>query len=279
MVRAMRAFAFPIAAAVLTAGFAFPAGAAEGAWAEGARASVRLIAAGIGEDGTLDAGIEIVLPEGWHTYWRQPGDAGIAPIFDFSASRNVASADVSFPAPARLDDGFTVTNIYEGSVVLPVRVVATDPGSPVDLAVTIELGVCDDICVPDTVTAALTIPPGGPDVRSSDTLAAARAAVPTEAEAGAFAVTSAVRAGGTDKKPVFRISAVVPDPENAVLFVEAPDNWRAYAPVAVSASGTEAVWDVKFSRRGVEGPVGSAELRLTITAGDRAIEQVVVTAD
>ena len=278
MVRAMRVFAFPIAATILLAGVAFPAGAGEGAWAEGAKASVRLIAAGIGPDGTLDAGIEIVLPDGWHTYWRSPGDAGIAPSFDFSASRNVASAEVSFPAPARLDDGFTVTNIYEDRVVLPVRVVVTDPASPVDLAVTIDLGVCDDICVPDTVTASLTVPPGDPDVRASDTLAAARAAVPTREEAGAFAVTSAVRAGGTDKKPVFRISAVVPDPENAVLFVEGPDNWRAYAPIAVSSSGTEAVWDVKFSRRGVEGPVGNAELRLTITAGNRAIEQV-VTAD
>jgi hypothetical protein len=106
-------------------------------------------------------------------------------------------------------------------------------------------------------------------------LATARAAVPTEAKPGAFAITAATRIGGTDKKPVFRVSAVVPDPENAVLFVEGPDNWRAYAPVAVSAAGNEAVWDVKFSRRSVEGPVGSVELRFTVTAGNRAIEQVV----
>lgn len=275
MVRAMKVPGIRIVLGAVLAAAALPssASAGEGAWANGAKASVRLVAAGIGPDGAIDAAIEIVLPEGWHTYWRAPGEAGIAPTFDFSASTNVASADVAFPAPAIHDDGFAVTNVYDGRVMLPVRVAVTDPAAPVDLAVTVVLGVCADICVPDTVSASLAIVPGDIDAAASESIAKARAGVPMPAEPGVFAVTGITRTGGTDKKPVFRIAATVPEGGDPRVFVEGPHDWRAYAPVAVSASGTEAVWDVKFSRRGAEVPIAGAELRITIAAGGRAIEQ------
>lgn len=263
--------------AALLAATALPGAAAEGAWANGAKASVRLIAAGIGPDGTIDAAIEIVLPDGWHTYWRSPGEAGIAPSFDFSASGNVASAEVAFPAPSLHDDGFAATNVYEGRVMLPLRVAVTDSSAPVDLAVTVDLGVCAETCVPDSVAASLTVEPGDIDAAASGSIAKARASVPMPAEPGVFAVTGITRVGGSDGKPVFRIAVTVPEGADARLFVEGPQDWRAYAPVAVSVSGTEAAWDVKFSRRGAEGDVAGAELRLTITAGGRAIEQVVAT--
>src|SRR5215831_19456743 len=37
------------------------------------------------------AGVEIALDEGWKTYWRMPGDAGVPPNFDWSGSSNVAA--------------------------------------------------------------------------------------------------------------------------------------------------------------------------------------------
>ena len=37
------------------------------------------------------AGVEITLADGWKTYWRMPGDAGVPPNFDWAGSTNVAS--------------------------------------------------------------------------------------------------------------------------------------------------------------------------------------------
>ena len=82
MVPPMKSMALTVIGLVLTA--TAPASAAVGDWGQGARAKVRLIASGVGSDGKLAAGIEIVLPSGWHTYWRSPGDAGIAPLIVFS---------------------------------------------------------------------------------------------------------------------------------------------------------------------------------------------------
>ena len=45
------------------------------------------------------AGVEITLAEGWKTYWRTPGDAGVPPAFDWTGSTNVAAIKVRYPAP------------------------------------------------------------------------------------------------------------------------------------------------------------------------------------
>ncbi|PKQ06611.1 MAG: hypothetical protein CVT72_05995, partial [Alphaproteobacteria bacterium HGW-Alphaproteobacteria-11] len=58
------------------------------------------------------AGIDMRLAPGWKTYWKNPGDSGIAPSFDWSASENVADIDLGWPAPRRFDDPGDVTYGY-----------------------------------------------------------------------------------------------------------------------------------------------------------------------
>ena len=41
------------------------------------------------DDGTHIAALQISLAPGWKTYWRQPGDTGIPPKFDFTGSSNL----------------------------------------------------------------------------------------------------------------------------------------------------------------------------------------------
>lgn len=252
-----------------------PSVAAEGAWGEGAKASARLVAAGVDADGTLSAGIEIVLPPGWHTYWRTPGDAGIAPIFDFSASANLADIEVLYPLPTRHDDGFSVTNVYYERVVFPLAARVVDPSEPVTLSLAAELGVCSEICVPDSVAAELTVAPGESDGAVATVLDAARAGLPGEPEPGVFAVVDVERDGGTDKRPVFRIVASVPDADDAEIFVEGPDDWAGYVPKPVDAADGSLAWSVKFSRLVDSAPPDGAPLRITVISDGRAIEETV----
>jgi DsbC/DsbD-like thiol-disulfide interchange protein len=263
-----------LAALPTIAGIA-PSVAAEGAWGEGAKASARLIASGVDADGTLSAGIEIVLPPGWHTYWRTPGDAGIAPTFDFSASANVADVEVRYPLPTRHDDGFSVTNVYYERVVFPVAARVVDPSQPATLSLAADLGVCSEICVPDSVAAELTVAPGEDDRAVAAVLDAARAGLPGEPEPGVFAVADVERDGGTDKRPLFRIVAVVPDTADAEIFVEGPDAWAGYVPKPESAAAGSVAWSVKFSRLGDSAPPEGAPLRITVISDGRAIEETV----
>lgn len=104
------------------------------------------------DSGTRMAGLELSLAPGWKTYWRSPGDAGIPPSFDWSASENVKSVRIHWPAPAVFQSAGMQTIGYRDSVILPVEVTPIDPGQPVRLMVEVQLGVCDKICLPASLS-------------------------------------------------------------------------------------------------------------------------------
>ncbi len=253
----------------------YPASAAIGAWSDGARASARLIAEGVDQDGKLAAGIEIILPPGWKTYWRNPGDSGTAPVIDFSASTNVGDAHVYFPTPHRYDDGYSVTNIYENRVVLPVTLPVLDRQSPIELVVNMKLGVCEIVCIPESLDLVLDVPATGHDGRAARLLAEAHERLPQSPEPGVFSVLGVAREGGTDKRPVFTVNAIVPEPASAEMFIEGPEGWYPNIPRFAGEIGSQAAYRVKFSRLGAKTPIEGAEFLVLIVSGDRAIEQVV----
>ncbi len=98
-------------------------------------------------DGHYMAAVELVLAPGWKTYWRAPGDVGIPPSFDWKASGNLGTAQVRWPEPEVIDSAGMVSLGYHERVVLPVEVTPKGAG-PVQVALAMDLGVCNDICLP-----------------------------------------------------------------------------------------------------------------------------------
>lgn len=127
------------------------------AWAGELRHSEVRLLQGEFADGEWSAGVQIDLAEGWKTYWRMPGEAGIAPEFDWSGSRNVADVVVRWPAPGRYHDASGETVGYAHRVVFPLTVLPENPSEPVDLALELDYAVCKDICVPGRVELRRTL--------------------------------------------------------------------------------------------------------------------------
>lgn len=98
-------------------------------------------------DGHRFAGLRIRVAEGWKTYWRAPGDAGVPPHFDWSGSQNLASVTIHWPRPHVFDSFGQKTLGYKGEVVLPIELVPVDPSLPIQVSGQADLGVCRDICV------------------------------------------------------------------------------------------------------------------------------------
>lgn len=243
-----------------------------GSWASGEQAEVRLIVGGIGDDGRLSGGIEIMLEPGWWTYWRSPGAAGVPPVIDFGQSTNLGAVAIAFPVPERHDDGYGATNIYPGGVILPFTAEVPDPSARVELRLSLDLGVCQEICIPDRVEASIDVP-GGLDARvAAATLAGARARVPGPPLPGVLAVESARRSGGDDAHPVFDI--VVTAPADAEMFVEGPSDWYAGVPERL-ADAEPPTYRVTIDRVGATSPIAGGMLRVTLAADGKAVEQVV----
>ncbi len=102
----------------------------------------------------------IKLKDGWKTYWRTPGEAGLPPVFDWSGSVNLKHAKVLFPAPMR----FKVLDIdnfgYEKEVSFPIILTPKEKGKGIFLNLNLEILVCNKLCVPEYHGRILFIPKG-----------------------------------------------------------------------------------------------------------------------
>jgi DsbC/DsbD-like thiol-disulfide interchange protein len=103
------------------------------------------------ENGHHMAGVSLQLAPEWKTYWRSPGAAGIPPLFNWSGSENVKSVRVLWPSPQVFHTNGMQTIGYHDGVILPLEVVAIDPLKPVLLRAGVDLGVCNEICMPASV--------------------------------------------------------------------------------------------------------------------------------
>lgn len=193
-------------------------------------------------DGTHLAGLEFTLAEGWKTYWRAPGDAGIPPGFDWSGSGNLAGVAISWPVPEIFDQNGMRSIVYADRVVLPLHVRPAREGADVRLSARIALGVCEDICIPAEVEVSGRLPA---DARRPDpAIAAALAARPLSAE----------EAGVTSVR-----CAVAPEDEGLGLRVEVEMPGAAGVDAAVIETADPELW--------VSEPVLAAEAgRLTVTS-------------
>lgn len=98
------------------------------------------------------AALRLTLKPGWKTYWRSPGDAGIPPKFDWTGSTNLAGMTFHWPTPQVFDLSGLRTLGYRDELILPFELSAANPQKPIALQAKIDIGVCEDICVPVTVT-------------------------------------------------------------------------------------------------------------------------------
>jgi DsbC/DsbD-like thiol-disulfide interchange protein len=242
-------------------------------WDGDARSSARLIAGSPPSGGgPLRAGIEMKLKSGWHTYWRYPGDAGIPPSFDFSASSNVKAIEVRWPAPHRIpEQGMTAIG-YTENVILPLHITPQDRSKPVMLRLKLGYAVCEKLCVPAEAKAELALAGGtsSQDARLAD----AEGRVPKKVALGEGSelVIRSVRRddGSTPSRVIVDMAA----PSGADLFVEGPtQDWALPLPAAV-AGAPAGLQRFAFALDGA--PPGAkyhgARLILTAVAGQTAIE-------
>lgn len=123
-------------------------------------ASVTLLPGWRTESGTHMIGIKVDLAPGWHTYWRNPGAAGIPPQLDLQGSINLDSYAMHWPLPEIFDASGQTTIGYHDSVVFPVELTPATQGS-ITLEGELLLGVCEEICIPFQAEFRTILGPSG----------------------------------------------------------------------------------------------------------------------
>ncbi len=258
---------------------AIEAAAASGEWQKLEFVEARLISAvdRTGQLAQLPLGVELRLKDGWKTYWRSPGDAGLPPVLDWTGSTNLKSATLSYPRPHR----FTLFNHqtfgYKDQVVFPVRASVTEPGQAVALKAKVDVLVCEKICVPQSLDLELTLPKGAaePGV-DAQLLNQFESQVPVVGTASGFEIGE-VKTSEKDGKHVLEVSAVRKDDVFSApdVLVELEPAAAFGAPiVSLADGGHRANFTLPLTSDLPPGTsLAGRAVTLTLIDGDHATEQ------
>jgi DsbC/DsbD-like thiol-disulfide interchange protein len=172
------------------ASFAFSAKAADGSdWQKLTQSRIRLISAGGLAQGKYKAALEIELMGDALTYWRSPGDVGIAPDVISHHSDNLASLSLLFPLPHHYEEAGTDAYGYKQHVILPLLLNPTDAQKPVNADLIVHYAICDKLCVPVEAHLNLSFTPPARQSEFAPSIDAALSAVPVMTSTG-FQLTS-----------------------------------------------------------------------------------------
>jgi thiol:disulfide interchange protein DsbD len=139
-----------------------PARALESAAVTSARATATLVtdSDAVPAGASFRAALRLRLAPGWHTYWRNPGDAGAAPSLELTLPAGVKAGPIVWPTPRRMTEGGLTTYGYTDQVLLPVTVTLGPSHEPAVIAAHADWLVCKDVCVPEEGDFSLTLPVG-----------------------------------------------------------------------------------------------------------------------
>lgn len=136
------------------------------------------------------AGLRLRMDERWHTYWRNPGDAGMATEIKWDLPEGFQAGEIQWPHPQLIPTPPLVSYGYEGETMLlvPIKVPSELTARAVTLRARVNWLMCKEICIPGSADLALEIPigPALPDSRVATGFATARAALPRPAEGWHF---------------------------------------------------------------------------------------------
>ena len=126
-------------------------------------------------------GVQLQHAPGWHTYWKNPGQAGMATHMQWQLPQDWSAGDVHWPAPERFTVGDLVNLGYDGNVLLaaPVQISAVPAhADTVTVALQARWLACRAECLPQQADLQLQLPLGQPLVEHAAVFVAAQQRVP-----------------------------------------------------------------------------------------------------
>ncbi|MBV9063180.1 MAG: thiol:disulfide interchange protein, partial [Alphaproteobacteria bacterium] len=110
---------------------------------------------------TLWVALRLQPPAGWHTYWSNPGDSGLATRIDWALPAGLVAGPMAWPRPERLPTGPLVIYGYDGEAVLLTPIAVSTQlvaGQPATLSAEANWVVCNETCIPEQASLELTLP-------------------------------------------------------------------------------------------------------------------------
>lgn len=249
--------------------------AMSGAWAQG-RSQVRLLldSTSVKPGSALYAAVEITPLPGWHTYWRYPGDSGQRTKIEWTLPEGIVAGEIHWPVPHRLTESGLTTYVYEGRVVLPVRLTVRPDrvAGPVEISAKVSWLECDKECVPGRSSLTNQFLVGTATVASPDLATIERALAQVPRPDPSVAVTAAWDGAGDGDLRTLKVTVprVPKRTLSAVFPYEGADADVAPVPELIPGPDGATMVRMMVTRMGKEWPVSVRAL--LVFGASQAIE-------
>ena len=219
---------------------------------------------------TVTVALRLTLDPGWHTYWINPGDAGLPLVAKWSLPTGVSAGALQFPTPHLTPQPPLMSYGYENEVLMlsTLQVPSTATvGSTLHIAGTADWLACADVCLPATGPLSLDLPVvatrSAAPTKYADAISATRAQLPVAA--------TGWQLRGWTTSDGYTLTAVPPSGSTASLpmpyfFIDTANVLEHAQPQRVARSGDTLIFALP---RAKIAPVKATVLRGVI-AGDVA---------
>ena len=115
-------------------------------------------------------GVRFAIDDGWHIYWRNPGESGTPPQIHWQPTPALAIGPTNWPVPERIAAAGDTTYGYQHDVTLLAAASRGDGAGardPVTVSANIDYVICHDVCVYEHASPSLTLRAGAA-TRSAD---------------------------------------------------------------------------------------------------------------
>ena len=108
---------------------------------------------------TILAGVDLKMDPGWHTYWKNPGAAGLATKIEWQLPPGVTAGAIQWPLPEIIPPAEVTTYGYEDEVILlvPLTLAADVAPGPLVLKANVSWLECKEQCVPGSTSVETTL--------------------------------------------------------------------------------------------------------------------------
>lgn len=97
----------------------------------------------------------------WHTYWKNPGEAGLPTEITWTLPPGAKADPIVWPTPILFEIGGITNYGFKDEAILLVRITPpADLAGPLKLEASANWLVCEDVCIPEEGQFELTLPSG-----------------------------------------------------------------------------------------------------------------------
>lgn len=203
-------------------GLAIQTQAASGDLSRDGEVAVRLVspAATATPGESVMVGVRFLIDEGWHIYWRNPGDTGQATYITWDLPDGSKSGELRWPFPETYRNAHLVDYTYSGETTLYAEVQIPEDwplGRSFPISAQVDWLMCAEICIPGSAKISLELPvdhPAADDPVETERFEQVRESWPASSPAG----KATIRSSGSLVQLALENLPTLPDSPGTLVF-------------------------------------------------------------